>query len=601
MTEIGNIVTRKISMVDGDLNVDDEREDEPLRQPSLEYYSPADSVKAANANSINSKENYAQGKTLGSSAGNWLHTEIVQGPFTSISSLPSVGSPLPPPNTALPIASSTPKKLFTSRFNTSPRFGLGINSFRPPVAGFQFSSSEFFGSLNSSPVSSPSHSPGLIVIPGEDAGVEEKNFSLIEENDEERSDESISLADAQRDAERIARLISDPAPTLSSPKSAATALPSFLRPRTQQNRSQSESLTSPSQSPTPTDRSGILSADISSLFPNLRTTAPDSEERLVKNYLDAPFSPIHRHFTRPGDSDDELSSNATESANKEAAEPVQTSITQAIRQPDDLKGPGGPCDTLSKSSSYDRSITPEHLLGPSTQSITSTRVENSNLRTQSLSPGNRFTKSSIRRSAQQQTEQTKSPSPRKLLRELSRCMSSPPNVSSVDLMSQQTLLRRSHMEDNNSPNSTRINGHQGRPLPGTSPYLDAAGKKERTASDVLKLLENLNASLRMTRQEVECLHNKVRYEFPEGVEAEDLNKFETDTARMFRQDLEKLEGMWTVDWRLHSYVQFIVRAFLLAVLAVLLFFGAAYAVYLFNRALAPRPYIGPEIALGRRC
>ncbi|KAK9487908.1 hypothetical protein V1527DRAFT_458827 [Lipomyces starkeyi] len=586
MTEIGNIVTREISMVDGDLNVDDEHEDEPLRQPSLEYYSPADSVKAANANSINSKENNAQGKTLGSSAGNWLHTEIVQGPFTAMSSLPSVGSPLP--NTALPIASSTPKKLFTSRFNTSPRFGLGINSFRPPVAGFQFSSSEFFGSLNSSPVSSPSHSPGLIVIPGEDAGVEEKNFSLVEENDEERSDESISLAEAQRDAERIARLISDPAPTLSSPKSAATALPSFLRPRTQQKRSQSESLTSPSQSPTPTDRSGISTADISSLFPNLRTTAPDSEERLVKNYLDAPFSPIHRHFTRPGDSDDELSSNATESANKEAAEPVQASITQAIRQPDDLK----------KSSSYDRSITPEHIRGPSPQSTTSTRVENSKLRTQSLSPGNRFTESSIRRSAQQQTEQTKSPSPRKLLRELSRCMSSPPNVS---LMSQQTVLRGSHMEDNNSPNSTRINGHQTRPLPGTSPYLDAAGKKERTASDVLKLLENLNASLRMTRQEVECLHNKVRYEFPESVEAEELNKFETDTARMFRQDLEKLEGMWTVDWRLHSYVQFIVRAFILAVLAVLLFFGAAFAVYLFNRTLAPRPYIGPEIALGRRC
>ncbi|ODQ70357.1 hypothetical protein LIPSTDRAFT_106924 [Lipomyces starkeyi NRRL Y-11557] len=579
MTEIGNIVTREISMVDGDLNVDDKHEDEPLRQPSLDI-------------------NNAQG-TLGSSAGNWLHTELVQGPFTSISSLPSVGSPLLPPNTSLPIASSTPKKLFTSRFNTSPRFGLGINSVRPPVAGFQFSSSEFFGSLNSSPVFSPSHSPGLIVIPGEGAGVEEKNFSLIEENDEERSDESISLAEAQRDAERIARLISDPAPTLSSPKSAATALPSFLRPRTQQNRSKSESLTSPSQSPTPTDRSGILSADISSLFPNLRTTAPDSEERLLKNYLDAPFSPIHRHFTRPGDSDDELSSNATESANKEAAEPVQTSITQGIRQPNDLRSPDGLCDTMSKSSSYDGSVTPEHL-PPSLQSITSTRVENSKLRTQSLSPGNRFTRSSIRRSAQQQTDQSKSPSPRKLLRELSRCMSSPPNVSSVDLVSQQTVLRGSHMEDNSSPNSTRINGHA-RPLPGTSPYLDAAGKKERTASDVLKLLENLNASLRMTRQEVECLHSQVRYEFPESVEDEDLNKFETDTARMFRQDLEKLERMWTVDWGIHSYVQFIVRAFILAVLAVLLFFGAAYAVYLFNRALAPRPYIGPEIALGRRC
>ncbi|KAK9385744.1 hypothetical protein V1515DRAFT_607115 [Lipomyces mesembrius] len=582
MTEIGNIETREIIMVDMNLNLDDEQEDEPSGQPSLEYYSHADSVKAANANSINSKENNAEG------------------PFTSLSSLPSVDSPLSPPNAALPIASSTPKKLFTSRFNTSPRFGLGINSFRPPVAGFQFSSSEFFGSLNSSPVSSPSHSPGLIAIQGEGAGAEEKNFSMAEENDEERSDESISLGEAQRDAERIARLTSDPAPTLSSPKSAAAALPSFLRPRTQQNRSKSESLTSPSQSPTPTDRSGILSADISSLLSDLRTAAPDPEERLVKNSLEAPFSPIHRHFTRPGDSDDELSSNATESAKKAAAEPVKNSTTQAIRQPDDLRSPGARnfpvtrSDTLSKKSSYDGSITPEHLRGPNPQSITSTMVENGKLRTQSLSPSNR-TLSSIRRSAQQQTEQTKSPSPRKLLRELSRCMSSPPNVSSVGLVSQ---LRGSHMGDNNSSN--RLNGHQARPLTGTSPYLNAAGRKERTASDVLKLLENLNASMRMTRQEVECLHNKVRYEFPESVEAEYLNKFESDRARMFRQDLEKLERMWTVDWRLHSYVQSIVRAFILAVLAVLLFFGAAFAVYLFNRALAPRPYIGPEIALGRR-
>ncbi|KAK9489465.1 hypothetical protein V1508DRAFT_52509 [Lipomyces doorenjongii] len=586
MTEIGNIETREISMVDLDLNVDDEQDEEPSGQPSQEYYSQADSVKAANANSINSKENNAQG------------------PFTSLSSLPSVGAQLSSPNTALPIASSTPKKLFTSRFNTSPRFGLGINSFRPPVAGFQFSSSEFFGSLNSSPVSSPSHSPGLIAIPGEDAGVEEKNVSMVEENDDERSDESIISGEAQRDAERIARLISDPAPTLSSPKSAATALPSFLRPRTQQNRSKSESLTSPSQSPTPTDRSGILSADISSLFTNLRPTAPDPEERLVKNSLDAPFSPIHRHFTRPRDSDDELSGNATESAKKEAAYPVKTSTTQAIRPPDDLRSPGARnflvtrSDTLSKKSSYDRSITPEHLRGPSPRSITSTMVENGKQRTQSLSPSNR-TLSSIRRSAQQQTERSKSPSPRKLLRELSRCMSSPPNMSSVDPVSQQSVLRGSHMDDKNSSN--RLNGHQARPLTGMTTYINAAGRKERKASDVLKLLENLNASMRMTRQEVECLHNKVRYEFPESVEAEDLKRFESDTARMFRQDLEKLERMWTVDWRLHSYVQFVVRAFILAVLAVLLFFGAAFAIYLFNRALAPRPYIGPEIALGRRC
>ncbi|KAK9373286.1 uncharacterized protein V1513DRAFT_449596 [Lipomyces chichibuensis] len=595
MTEIGSIVTREISQVDADLNMDDEHEDEPSRQPSLKYFSHADTVTATNANSINSKENNALGKSTGGSAGNWLHTEIVQGPFTSLSSLPSVGSPFSPPNTALPIASSTPKRLFTSRFNTSPPFGLGINSFRPPVAGFQFSSSEFFGSLNSSPVSSPSHSPGLVATAGEDRGVEEKNFSTVEENDEERSDESISLGGAQRDAERIARLISDPAPTLSSPKSAAAALPSFLRPRTQQNRSKSEALSSPSQSPTPTDRSGILSADISSLFPNLRTTARDPEELSVKNSLDAPFSPIHRHFTRPGDSDDELSSNATASAKKEVAEPVKNSTTQAIRQPDDLGHhfPVTRSDKLSKSSSYDGSITPERLRGPSPQPITSTMAENGKLRTHSLSPSNRFTGSSIRRSAQQQTEQSKSPSPRKLLRELSRCMSSPPNVSSVGLMGQQSV--------NNSSKSTSFNGHQNNPLTRTSPYLNAAGRKERTASDVLKLLENLNASLRMTRQEVECLQNKVLYELPESTEAENLNKFETDTARLFRQDLEKLERMWAVDWRLHSYVQFIVRAFILALLAVLLFFGAAYAVYLFNRALAPRPYMGPEIALGRRC
>ncbi|KAK9321438.1 hypothetical protein V1517DRAFT_326356 [Lipomyces orientalis] len=589
MTEVGNQVARDISMLDADFNVDDQWDDGQASQLNQGYYPDADSVKVARGDNINSESNNEQGPI-----------------FSSISSLPSFGSPLSTENAGLPIASSTPRKLFTARFNTSPRFGLGINSFKPPAAGFHFTSSEFFGSLNLSPVTSPSHSPELNAVLGKENGVEEKSFSLGEKkgNEEEYSDggrASFNLDDAQRDAERVARLTSEPAPALSSPKSAEPSLPSYLQPRTQSNRSKSESLTSPSQSPTPSS----APASRSSFFPNLRAISPDTESRLLKSSrLEAPFSPIHRHFTRPGDSDDEISKNTADSADEEVpAVSVEGVNTQEILHHDGLTS-GSP--EMSPTNPFNqRSVTPE-LPGPIPQPIASTILDSDKLRSQSVSPSIRFTSSIRRRGQQRQSEQNKPPSPRKLLRELSRCISSPPNVSSVDDETQPTRLRGSsprrwHVEDVNSLNSTESSRRQSRPVKGTDLHLKTGGRKQSTASDVLKLLENLNASMRMTRQEIEYLHNRVRSEFPESAEAEGLSSFETESAGRFRQDMEQLDRMWTVDWRLHSYVQITLGLIILVVVAVLLFFGAAFAHYIFKRALLPRPYVGPEIALGRRC
>ncbi|KAK9238025.1 hypothetical protein V1525DRAFT_402219 [Lipomyces kononenkoae] len=585
MTRIRGIVTQDIRMLDTNLNVDDGIGDDRSRQMNLDYHSDIDSATIAHDNNVNSTSHSAQ-----------AHAPS----FTALSLLPSLSSPLSPPNSGLPIASSTPKKLYSSRFNTSPRFGLGLNSFRQPVTGFQFSSTEFFGSLNSSPLNSPSRSPELGAIPRQDTGLGEKSLSRVDETNGEHSDESINVRDAQRDAERMARLISDPLPALASPNSAAAALPSFLQPRMHRNRSKGESLTSPSQSPTPTDRSGIPSTDISPVLANFGASSPDRDLRLAKSSnLDAPFLPIHRHFTRPGDSGDDLPRYDKESATKEAALPVKN-ITQDM--PNYLGGVSK-LDTLWNKSSNGRSITPEHLSDSKSQPLTSPMFEDDRLRTQSRSQSNRFIGS---RPVQQQSEQTRSPSPRKLLRDLSRCMSSPPILSSADDMSQEGLLRQSaarrrQTEDSDSPSPNRLNGPQARRVRGPSSYVGAGGGKESTASNVLKLLENLNASMRMTRQEIEYLHNKVRSEFPESVRAEELSRSVSETARMFREDLERLERMWAVDWRIHSYVQFIVRAFILLLLAVLLFFGAASVIYLYRRALVTRPYIGPEIALGRRC
>ncbi|KAK9244930.1 hypothetical protein V1506DRAFT_539719 [Lipomyces tetrasporus] len=592
MTEIGNQVARDISMLDGDFNVDDHWDDGQASQQNQGYYPDADSMKVARGDNIKSETNNDHGPI-----------------FSSISSLPSFGSPLSTVIAGLPIASSTPKKLFTARFNTSPRFGLGINSFKPPGDGFHFSSSDFFGSLNLSPATSPSHSPELNAVPGKENGVEEKSFSLVleKEIDEVYSDEgraSSNFEEARRDAERIARLTSDPAPALSSPKSAEPSLPSYLQPRTQPNKSRSESLTSPSQSPTP----GNAPAGGSSSFPNLSAISPEGRF-LKRSSLDAPFSPIHRHFTRPGDSDDEISKNTTDSADdKVPAGSVEGTHRQENLHRDDLTSCEQNYSGLEMSPTKplnQRSITPE-LPAPIPQSIASTMLFSDKLRPQSVSPGVRFNGSSIRRRAQRQNEQNKPPSPRKLLRELSRCMSSPPNVSSADDESQQTMLRgssprRRHMEDGNSLNSTESNRRQSRPVMGTAPHLKADGRKQSTASDVLKSLENLNASMRMTRQEVDYLLYRVRSEFPESAEAEGLSSFESESAGRFRQDMEQLDRMWTVDWRLHSYVQITLGVIILVVLAVLLFFGAVFAHYIFKRALAPRPYVGPEIALGRRC
>ncbi|KAK9368281.1 hypothetical protein V1509DRAFT_565046 [Lipomyces kononenkoae] len=591
MTEIGSRMMRDFRMFDANLNVDDGIRDEPSRHPSLEHHSDADSANIAYDNNVSTPKHSGQAPS-----------------FTALSLLPSLSSPLLSPNSGLPIASSTPKKLYTSRLNTSPRFGLGLNSFRQPVAGFQFSSSEFFGSLNSSPVPSPSRSPELDAIPRQDTEVEEKILSRVDETDAEDSDERLNVRDAQRDAERIARLISDPLPALASPNSAAASLPSFLQPRMHRNRAKGESLTSPSQSPTPTDRSGILSTDLSPVFANLGASTPDPELRLAKSSnLDAPFLPIHRHFTRPANSGDDRSRNDRESATNEAELPVMNNNKQVIdlRSQDTQRylGSMNRLDTLSYLSSNERSVTPEQLSRAQSQPVTSPMFDSDKLSTQSISPHNRFTGSSLHRSAQPVVELTKSPSPRKLLRDLSRCKSSPPILSPAADMAQEVSLRQSpargrYKEDRDL---TILNESPFRRLKGPSRDVNSVGGKESTASNVLKLLENLNASMRMTRQEIEDLHNRVRSEFPESARAEELSRSVTDTARMFRQDMEKLERMWTVDWRIHSYVQFIVRAFILILLAVLLFFGAAFAIYLLRRALVPRPYIGPEIALGRRC
>ncbi|KAK9465418.1 hypothetical protein V1512DRAFT_265852 [Lipomyces arxii] len=481
--------------------------------------------------------------------------------YTTLSSLPSFGSPVE--ESEYPIAASTPNKLFTSRFNSSP-LGLGLNTHSTSATQFRFTNSGFFTSLQSLDRASEKSS-SLYATSGLKSAFQSTSFQKPSSLDDEPEDEDITTSSeiARRDAERLEKLTSGIQPTLRSPKAS---LPSFLQSRNQ-SKIKTSPLTSPSQSPTPVDRSGSSSAQGSFSLQGVRGLSPTPSN---KSNEQSP-SPVRRYFIPPLQP---MQSDEGENLEAESGK-YHSSQTDDSSETSDLP----PRNTAATNSTSKHDVNQLN-----TQNTSKTdNSQSSRPTTPQTSPSRAKPVVSHRLSPK---PNGKSPLSMRVLRDLSRCMSSPSSL----------ISDRSHqgspdpMGGSKSPKS-RMNVQ-------TTKDFEA---KRTSAGKILNNLELLNMEMQQTQQEFDTLEKKL------GAMSEGDHDVEPSTAEpvldnsdMQADDDIDLNKILMVNPERHALFQFVIQLYKLILVCLFLVLALNGLLSFLDRQSLFRPYIGPEIALGRR-
>ncbi|KAK9448957.1 uncharacterized protein V1518DRAFT_416798 [Limtongia smithiae] len=372
-----------------------------------------------------------------------LTVDSTSSPFPTLPSL--LSSPMGS-EASIPIDSSTPKSKVSFSFGNRSPIGLGVAQREPcttnPAAltGSQLLD-QFLARTNSHKADGLSPPPGTVPV---------KQIPQKENEEEDVDSTAQSLEEARRDTERLAKLSSDISPVLSSPKGADFLLPAFLQAPSVR-RHTSETLKSPEElSP----RLPITSRTTNEISP---TPSPG---RSISRDLSQPpkaFTLLHRQMSKP-----------------------ETVLSQSKAV----------YDTISISdSSFTSRISvpplPERPCTPENRSVSTSMLSSSPVRTVA-------------------SPHLREISPRKLLRDLSRSMSSPGSKKSFSRsvsVSQDTEFPPLLVIKNNAskaePDPAAVN-------------VPVKLARATTVSDILRQLELLRSEIDITKNDIKSLDDMIR-------------------------------------------------------------------------------------------
>ncbi|KAK9455210.1 hypothetical protein V1511DRAFT_338214 [Dipodascopsis uninucleata] len=556
--------------------------------------------------------------------------------------MPSFGSPMSPISSESPLACSTPKRGGVTggsqKFNTSPRYSLGLGALKnnSPLAlvtggslkgGFSYTNRKGFDSnQNTNSFDDEKNHISESYRDSIDDELDVIDYAEPKSPEARDSNRHVSTTwdEAQKDAERIAKLTSSPPSAVTSPKSYESKLPSFLKAKSSRSRVSNKGITSPSQSPTPTERS-LNSASGSSSNNNssqkaIRLSASlkewskvaennSTDEKLppVTDYseiwkkLGAPFSPIDLKPSKSelpkSDYSKFLAQRSLSRSPNMNFDPINDDKAISNGPNEDIRLEASDKADYFKSKSNDINPTPMDI--NSGNRIPSKRMKSgmlynkdevqSNIPEISLKNQQVFTGPDADDHRLNDTQLNKFVSPHKILKDLSRCMNSPPQINE----SQEGEYGKFTNEPLESPPKMRE----------SQSIADGDTTEMTVESDLngaermLRNLEFLKAELQNAREQISVLEDKMGSCSTEE-EAEQL--IFKEPSEQQHKDLAPHEQLFDLDSDLIVYLRIIGFSALGVLLIIASIWLGILILVCVRSFFRPRPYIGPEIALGRR-
>ncbi|KAK9378419.1 uncharacterized protein V2V93DRAFT_376151 [Kockiozyma suomiensis] len=356
-------------------------------------------------------------------------------------------------------------------------------------------------------------------------------------SDESRRGGEESIESSRNDEERLAKLTS----TTSAKSPQHSFLPSFLLPRAEDTRAKNQ-LTSPSQSPTP-KRAGTSASE--RVFAGLRSLSPVRLSRSPVPNVDVEEKDTR--FEKDGENEKSEKNEGNEKALGSAFEPVS-----------------------------------RNLRPPTTTSDTPLEVKSNSSapRTQSKSP---------------HTKTVRQISPRKLLRDLSRVMSSP-SPDSCSRLSSSDVEKNNDMkmpkitatnDGQNEEQKEKVNGHaRERVLSGIELLNRDIMWTKVELEEMMRTFKDVSAKISDEKTDENVARQSANEEPEKSVVEKIVTKHEAKKST---------EELWNLDAKIYNKVEKTTRVvmWILMLFVIVRILSTVYDEYI------DTSYIGPEIALGR--